>query len=238
MTTKKETMPHYYIDNTDPMNVIYSPLPGNAMQEDNEIYQQLTLKMLLRGFITFIAVIAILVITSLLNACTTQRINTNTSEQHLSQEVLQRMDSLLRVRNVTQQDSTWRQEILRQFQSIREKSDTSHSVMLNAAGDTIRERIIINNIRETTSGSERLEREVLMHRLETMDSTVQAQNVCISRMDSLLRQERQVVEKEVPARLNWFQQMQLWLGRLVLIAIAICAGIFIVRWWLRKKKLI
>lgn len=35
------------------------------------------------------------------------------------------------------------------------------------------------------------------------------------------------VEKKVPAQLSWFQQMQIWLGRLVLIAVAILAGIFI-----------
>ena len=32
------------------------------------------------------------------------------------------------------------------------------------------------------------------------------------------------VEKKVPAELNWFQQMRLWLGNLVLIALAVCIG--------------
>lgn len=46
------------------------------------------------------------------------------------------------------------------------------------------------------------------------------------------------VEKEVPARLSWFQQMTLWMGRLALVALALCAGWFIVRSWLRMKKVI
>jgi hypothetical protein len=44
------------------------------------------------------------------------------------------------------------------------------------------------------------------------------------------------VEKAVPAKLSWFQQLQLWLGRLVLVALAVLTGIWLIRkraWWLR-----
>ena len=181
--------------------------------------------------ITFI----LLAVLSLLTSCTPQRIISDETTERRTSELYDRMDSLLRVRTVVQQDSTWRQEILRQFQSIREKSDTSHSVTLNAAGDTIRERIIINNVRETTSETDREQLLVMSHRLEVMDSTVQAQSLMLQRMDSLLHEKQQTVEKEVPARLSWFQQMQIWLGRLVLVALAICAGWFVLKkrtWWL------
>lgn len=46
------------------------------------------------------------------------------------------------------------------------------------------------------------------------------------------------VDRPVPAELSWFQQMQIWLGRLVLVALALCAGWFILRWWLRVKRVI
>jgi len=138
---------------------------------------------------------------------------------------------LLSVRTVTQQDSAFRQEILRQFQSIREKSDTSRNVMVNTAGDTIRERIVINNIRETTSSTDRQLLTVLSHRLEVMDSTVQQQNLQLIRMDSLLRQQSKTKEVPVAQPLSWLQQMQLWLGRLVLVALAVLAA-----WWLIRKK--
>lgn len=39
------------------------------------------------------------------------------------------------------------------------------------------------------------------------------------------------VERQVPAELSWWQQLQIWLGRLVLVAMAVCAG-----WWIVKKR--
>jgi len=220
-----------YLDPTDPTQVYYNPLPDNATKEELEQYQRLTLKMLIRGIVMFLAALLLMALVSLFTSCTTQRIGTDTLDHRLSREMLQRMDSLFSVRTVTQQDSAFRQEILRQFQSIREKSDTSRSVMVNAAGDTIRERIVINNIRETTSSTDRQLLTVLSHRLEVMDSTVQQQNLQISRMDSLLRQQSKTIEVPVAQPLSWLQQMQIWLGRLVLVALAVLAA-----WWLIRKK--
>lgn len=43
------------------------------------------------------------------------------------------------------------------------------------------------------------------------------------------------VEKRVPATLSWHQQLRLWLGNLVLVALAICAVVWLFRhrqWWL------
>ena len=222
---------HYIYDPTDPMQVFYAPLPENPSKEDIEEYQRVSLKMLLNGCLVFMIILVLLAIMSLFTGCTTQRIGTDTQDHRHSREMLQHMDSLLSVRTVTHQDSIWQQEILRQFQSIREKSDTSRSVTLNQAGDTIREKIIINNIREATSETDRQQLTVMLHRLQVMDSTVQAQSIRISRMDSLLRKERQVVERVVSAPLSWIQQMQIWLGRLVLVALAVLAA-----WWLLKKR--
>jgi hypothetical protein len=222
---------NYLFDPTDPTQVYYNPLPDNATKEELEQYQRLTLKMLIHGIVMFLAVLLLMALMSLLTSCTTQRIGTDTLDHRHSREMLQRMDSLFSVRTVTQQDSAFRQEILRQFQSIREKSDTSRSVMVNAAGDTIRERIVINNIRETTSSTDRQLLTVLSHRLQVMDSTVQQQNLQIIRMDSLLRQQSKTVEIPVEKPLSWFHQMQIWLGRLVLVALAVLAA-----WWLIRKK--
>ena len=46
------------------------------------------------------------------------------------------------------------------------------------------------------------------------------------------------VDRPVPAQLSAWQQFQLWLGRLVLVALALCASVFVVRWWLKVKKVI
>lgn len=43
------------------------------------------------------------------------------------------------------------------------------------------------------------------------------------------------VEKKVPAELSWWQQLQLWLGRLVLVLLNVVAITFIIRLWIRMK---
>jgi hypothetical protein len=219
-------MIHNYLDPTDPLgSYYYGPQPGDDFDE-NEAFRRA-----LRAIAAIFLAVIILMVISALTSCTTQRIGTDMLDHRHSREMLQRMDSLLSVRTVTQQDSAFRQEILRQFQSIREKSDTSRNVMVNTAGDTIRERIVINNIRETTSSTDRQLLTVLSHRLEVMDSTVQQQNLQLIRMDSLLRQQSKTKEVPVAQPLSWLQQMQLWLGRLVLVALAVLAA-----WWLIRKK--
>lgn len=40
------------------------------------------------------------------------------------------------------------------------------------------------------------------------------------------------VEKEVAAKLSWWQNLRLWIGNIVLIALAVLAG-----WWLLRKRL-
>ena len=148
---------------------------------------------------------------------------------------MDRMDSVINSRFVIQQDSTWRETILKQFQSIREKSDTSHTVVVDSAGKVIKERIVINNIRETTNESERKEREGMIHRMEVMDSTMNIMRHQLSTTDSLLRSKEETEIKEVEKPLSWWQNMRLWLGNIVLIALAVAAIVWIVKkrtWWL------
>ena len=184
-----------------------------------------------------LAIVLGLALCALLGSCTTTK-EISYAELHRIVTTANRMDSTLMAHTVARQDSTWHQEILRQFQSIREKSDTSHSVTLNAAGDTIRERIVINNIRETSNETDQQQLTVMSHRLEVMDSTLSVMRQQIEQSDSLLRQQKQTEIKEVAKPLNWFQQMQLWLGRLVLVALAVCAGWLIVKWKFRVRKVI
>lgn len=230
-------MRNFYPDPTDPMQVLYNPLPDDFTPDELDFYQSIAVKFIV-GFLTSVTVLVLLALMLLFTGCTTQRIVSDTQEQRHTQEMLQRIDSLLIAHSIVRQDSTWHQEIMRQFQSIREKSDTSHTVTLNAAGDTLRERIIINTFLETATEIDREQLTVIFHRLEVMDSTVQAQSQQISRMDSLLRQQKQTEIKEVAKPLRWWQQMQIWLGRLVLVAIALCAAWFIIKWKFRIKKII
>ena len=176
--------------------------------------------------------IIIMAICCLLVGCTTTREITSETTEHRITDMMDRMDSLMHVRTVVQQDSAWRETILRQFQSIREKSDTSRVVVVDTAGRVIRETTIINNTREVTSETDRQEREVLMHRLDVQDSTLRVMQQQLSRTDSLLHEKQKEVVRTVKTPFTWWQQMQLWFGRLTMIALTILAAI----WFLKKKS--
>ena len=186
----------------------------------------------LRFAVTLIVVmIALLVLTSIFSSCTVTRETTSTVDSH-KVETIDRMDSLMRLKTVKESDSLWRETILRQFQSIREKSDTSRTQVVDSAGRVVREKVIINNVRETTSETDRREFQKLTHRLESMDSTMRVMQQQLSHSDSLLQQRDTVREREVPARLSWWQQSRLWLGNACLVALAVLAAV-----WLLRKRL-
>jgi hypothetical protein len=156
-----------------------------------------------------------------MSSCHTVRESSNFQEDHRVEHLSELIDSLIHRQTVTQQDSAWRETFIRHFQSIREKSDTMRSVTLSATGDTLRERIVINNIRETTSERDRQTIERLSHRIESMDSTISLMRQQVSHSDSLLQASRQTVVKEVPAKLSLWQKTLLILGTLFLMYIAI-----------------
>lgn len=168
-----------------------------------------------------LTIVAIVIMCFLLSGCTTTRTTTNDTT-HLSREVLMQMDSIISSRMVIRQDSSFHESVLRQLKSIIEKSDTSRTVVTNAEGDTIRERIVINNVREVTSETERHEREVIMHRLETIDSTLTAMQRQLERTDSTVAHKETIVE--VPAKLTYWQRLRMQTGDIALIALALFLG--------------
>ena len=178
----------------------------------------------MRKYICFVFVVTVL----MFGSCGSTTTVTSTEQHHVI-DMMNRIDSLISSRIVIRQDSAWRESVMRQFQSIREKSDTSRTTVVDTAGNIIREKIIINNVRETTSESERLEREVLHHRLEKMDSTMSKMIDHQKHTDSLLQAKQTV--KEVPAKLSWWQQTRLHLANIMLY---LALGYAI--WWLFQKK--
>jgi len=181
----------YYTDPTDPTQVFYSPLPDNATPEEHELYQRTMLKMLLRGFVTFIAVVALLAIVSLLTGCTTPKVVTVERTTH---------DTLTVTRQ--QRDSIF----LRDSIHVRE-----HTV-----GDTV----FLEVNRWHTQYRDRWHHD----------------SIFATRVDNI--PVPYPVEKRVPAQLSQWQQVRLWLANAVLVALALAAAVFILRWWLRVKKVI
>lgn len=216
----------------DPLGMYIDPLPENATKEDYEELQRLTLKYLVRTVITFFILLMAFALCSLFTSCTTQKTVTSDTTDHRVTDLMQRMDSLMSVYSVVQQDSTWRQEILRQFQSIRERSDTSHTVVQDTAGNILRERIVINNTREVRSETDHQELTVMSHRLEQMDSTMQVMRQQLSHSDSLLQQSRKETVRTVETPATWWHNLQLWLGRMAMLALAVLLAL-----WLLKKKI-
>lgn len=219
------------IDPNDPLGQYFWNQPPDGDFDEPGAFRRA-----LRFAVTLIAVIiALLALTSLFSSCTVTRETTSTVDSHKVETMIDRMDSLMRLKTVKESDSLWRETILRQFQSIREKSDTSRTQVVDSAGRVIREKVIINNVRETTSETDRREFQKLTHRLESMDSTMRVMQQQLSHSDSLLQQRDTVREREVPARLSWWQQARLWLANLTLVALAVIAAVWLLRkrtWWL------
>jgi hypothetical protein len=199
-------------------------------QKDFPENERLAFATALYGCGFFALALMLVVMLLLLSGCTTTRyVNNDTT--HLSREMLTQMDSIFSSRMVIRQDSSFRESVLRQLQSIVEKSDTSRYVVTDTSGNVIRERIVINNVREVTSETEHHEREVIMRRLETIDSTLTAMQRQIEKTDSLVANKETIVE--VPAELTWWQQLRIHLGGITFWLIIILCGWNAVRLWRR-----
>ena len=181
------------------------------------------------------ALIVALLICVLFGSCTTHREVTSV-EQHSIHDLMQRMDSVISTRQVIRQDSSWRELIMSQFQSIREHNDTSHTFVVDTAGRVIKETLVIRTERESNSQTDRSEREVLIHRLEVMDSTLSVMQLQFSHIDSLMQQRNTSIKEYAQRSLTFWQQVRLWFANVVLVALIIAAVVWALRrraWWLR-----
>ena len=219
---------HYtHLDPLDPSSP-YVPDPYKTEEDANQDLRAGCIC----NFIYLFVVIVLFIIVSLFTGCAPTKEVSSSVSDHRVTDMMQRMDSVLRVKTVVQQDSSWRELVMRQFQSIREKSDTSHYVVADTAGNIIRETLIINNTREVTSETDREQLTVMSHRLEVMDSTLNIMRLQIQHSDSLLQQRQETAVREVAKPLNWWQQARLHLANIILITLALLAVL-----WILKKRL-
>lgn len=143
------------------------------------------------------------------------------SEQQRTFESLNRMDSLLVTHWQVQQDSSWHEKVTKQLERIYEKNDTSRVVVVDSTGKVIKETVTIIKERNRDNSEETYEREVMMHRLEVMDSTLQVQNEQLIKMDSLLQvsQKSEVIQKEEPWYVRLWKNLQWMLVGAVLVVV-------------------
>ena len=171
--------------------------------------------------------VIVVLICALLGSCTTYRETTSTEiDHHHIQDLMQRMDSVISTRQVIRQDSSWRELIMHQFQSIREHNDTSHTLVVDTAGRVISERIIIRTERESTSETDRQEREVLIHRLEVMDSTLTVMQLQFNHIDSLMQSKETSIKQYTKSSLTVWQRVRLWFANVVLVALILAANVW------------
>ena len=182
-----------------------------------------------------VGIILVIIICFLIGSCSTSK-EVSSVEYHRVENLMQRMDSVINTRQVIRQDSSWRELIMHQFQSLRERNDTSHTVVVDTAGRVISERIIIRTERESNSETDRQERQVLIHRLEVMDSTLTVMQQQFSHIDSLMQAKNTTITRYTQSTLTSWQQVRLWLANVVLVALFIAAAVWAWRkraWWLR-----
>lgn len=167
----------------------------------------------------FMLLAAVMVLTG----CRTVSVSERDTEHHYLETWLSQLDSIVSRSQTVVADSSWRERFISELRSIREKTDTSRTLVVDTAGRVVKETLIINNTRETTN--ERYEREIegLRHSLERMDSTMVVQSLTISRMDSLLRdhEKTETVVEQQPWYRRWWQKIKF-------ILIGIVIGILMV----------
>lgn len=143
-------------------------------------------------------------------------------EDHSYSKMTEMVDSLMRSTTSWQKDFLSRQTSLIEKLSQKEKNDSIHSVVLNEKGDTLKERIVIYKEVSTDHSTEKKEMELLISKYNRIDSLLNVSLVKQAETESLLRAKETVVE--VPAELSWWQNLRIWIGNIVLLALVVIAG--------------
>lgn len=139
------------------------------------------------------------------------------NESHAYSLMIERMDSLMHSTTVWQQDFSSKQTSIFESLKQREKNDSSHTVVVNEKGDTVKETIYIYREVEKESSIEKEEKEMWMHKFQQIDSMLQVSLRKQAETDSLLKEKQ--TEVEVPAELSWWPRLRLWLGNFTLMGI-------------------
>ena len=248
-------MIHHYFDPTDPMWFYYDPLPENATPEELKEYQRMTMKMLRNTIIGFFVLLAAFAICSVFSSCATQKqehqeqthvvvTDSGATEHNQAVQVSNQtvnVDSIIRV--VMQRT---REEFARQEQehetvteTLTETIDSLGRIVRQSQKTTDRtlsrqEQQRIDRLEQTFE--QQISRAIQEHDSAWHDRFAQYQ---ASMTDSLSRIRNLQLQRSAQNPVGWWQQLQLWLGRLVLVAIAVLAAWFILKkktWWLRLLK--
>ena len=136
------------------------------------------------------------------------------NENHAYSLMIERMDSMMHSTATWQEDFSSKQTSIFESLKQKEKNDSSHTVVVNEKGDTVKERIVIYHEVEKESSIEKEEKEMWMQRFKQIDSLLQVSLDKQAETDSLLKEKQ--TEVEVPAELSWWQKLRMWLGNIMI----------------------
>lgn len=131
-----------------------------------------------------------------LTGCRTIKESEMTNENHKLSELMERMDSMMRTSYTWQQDLYSKQSSLVDSFRHNEKRDSNHVVVINEKGDTVRERIEIYHEVEKDHSSEKQVEEMLVQKIEKLDSMLRVSVEKQAVTDSLLRERDKYKEVE------------------------------------------
>ena len=244
-----------FFDPFDPTGFLYDPLPENMTKEQLEEYQRLTVRFLWRTVAVFFVMLAVLAVLSILTGCAVQKAEHNqqthvvktdsagTEQSHSGQVTTQTVNVDSIVTAILQRT---REEFARQEQeheitteTLTETIDSLGRIVRQSQKTTDRtlsrqEQQRIERLEQTFE--QQISRAIHEHDSAWHDRFAQYQ---ASMTDSLSRIRDLQLQRSAQNPVGWWQRLQLWLGRLVLVALAVCAAWFILKkraWWLRLLR--
>lgn len=167
-----------------------------------------------------------------LTGCRTIKESEMTNENHKLSELMERMDSMMRTSYTWQQDLYSKQSSLVDSFRHNEKRDSNHVVVINEKGDTVRERIEIYHEVEKDHSSEKQVEEMLVQKIEKLDSMLKVSVDKQAVTDSLLRERDKYKEVEKEKTLG--QRISTFFTD-ALICVIIFALVYIILKVKRKK---
>lgn len=173
----------------------------------------------------------------LLSSCKSIKSVESTTESHKVSELVEKMDSLVAKTSKWQQDIYQKQTSLVDSFKQKEKNDSSHVIIVNEKGDTVRERIEIHHYVEREHSSEKNESEIWIQKFREVDSLLKVSLDKQAVTDSLLKEHNKetVVEKQ----LTFWQRIKQSLGGWAILISTVLLLIMLVKlFYFLKRKIL
>ena len=171
----------------------------------------------------------------MLSSCKSIKSVESTTESHKVSELVEKMDSLVTKTSKWQQDIYQKQTSLVDSFKQKEKNDSSHVIIVNEKGDTVRERIEIHHYIEREHSSEKNESEIWIQKFREVDSLLKVSLDKQAVTDSLLKEHNKetVVEKQ----LTFWQRIKQSLGGWAILISTVLLLIMLIKlfYFLRRK---